>query len=411
MPNAKRLPPIWLLGLTNIPFGMAGGFCAVIIPEMLAAHGIPAGQVATIAAVILSPGFWIFVISPMLDAWLSRRTYALIFGSAAALAVGFTVAHPDRPGPVEAVMLVGFSAAMLYQGTVGGWMGSLIESKDHSRLGIWFTVATISAGGLMMVLSGVLFERLTGFQAGIVMGAAITMPMLLFLAIPSPGANRQLARESFGRFAHETVLLLKKRDVLLALFLFMMPAASFALTNVLGGMGRDFSASERTVSLFAGLGSTAAGIVGSFLVFPLARRFSLRPLYLGIGIAGAVFTLSLLLLPRVPWTFGVAITGQNLFQALAFAAGNGIVFEVIGPENPFAATIFTLLTAASNFPITYMQYLDGRGYALAGLTGSYVTDAALSIAACLLLGWVLARVRLGAPVKAPNLNAIRDESA
>jgi MFS transporter, PAT family, beta-lactamase induction signal transducer AmpG len=394
MPQARRLPPTWLMGLTNAPFGLTGGFCAVIIPQLLAAHGIPAGHIATITAAILSPGFWIFAFSPMLDAWLSRRTYALIFGSLTAVAVAFTVAHTGSPGLVEAVMIAGFAAAMLYQGAVGGWMGSLIEKREDSRLGIWFAVSNLGAGGLMMVLAGELTSRLTPTQVGILMGAVILLPMLLFLAIPSPPPKRCPARESFGRFNRELASLLKQRSVLMALALFLLPAASFALTNVLGGTGSDFSTSERTVSLFAGVGSTAAGILGSFLLFPLARRFPLRPVYLAIGITGAIFTLSLLTLPRAPWTFGIAITGENLFQALAFAAGNAITFEVIGPDNPFAATLFTLLLAATNLPITYMQFIDGRGYDWHGLTGAFLTDAAVSIAACLLLGWMLTRWRL-----------------
>ena len=223
------------------------------------------------------------------------------------------------------------------------------------------------------------------------MGSAILVPMLIFVVIPSPPALRRPARESFGRFNRELVSLLKQRQVLMALALFLFPAASFALTNVLGGTGADFSANERTVSLFAGVGSSLAGIAGSFLLFPLARRFPLRPVYLAIGIVGAIFTLSLLALPRQPWSFGVAITGENLFQALAFATANGIAFEVIGPDNPFAATLFTLLLAASNMPITYMQFLDGKGYDWRGLTGSIVTDAGVSILACVTLGWMLFR--------------------
>jgi PAT family beta-lactamase induction signal transducer AmpG len=379
------------MGLTNMPFGLTGGFCAVIIPQLLASRGIPAGHIAAIAATILSPGFWIFAVSPMLDAWFSRRTYALIFGSITAAAVAFTVAHPGSPGLVEAVMLPGFAAAMLYQGAVGGWMGSLIDKEEDSRLGVWFAVSNLGAGGLMMILAGELVSRLTPTQAGILMGSVILFPMLLFLVIPSPPAHRKPARESFGRFNRELVSLLKQRHVLMALALFLFPAASFALTNVLGGTGSDFSASERTVSLFAGVGSAAAGIVGSFLLFPLARRFPLRPVYLAIGITGAIFTLSLLALPRQPWTFAVAITGENLFQALAFAAGNAITFEVIGPDNPFAATLFTLLLAATNLPITYMQFIDGRGYDWHGLTGAFVTDALISITACLLLRWMLIR--------------------
>jgi PAT family beta-lactamase induction signal transducer AmpG len=381
------------LGLTNAPFGLTGGFCAVVIPQLLASHGIPLGHAAAIAAAILSPGFWIFAVSPMLDAWLSRRTYALIFGSATAAAVAFTVAHPGNPVLVEAVMLPGFAAAMLYQGAVGGWMGSLIDKKEDARLGVWFAVSNIGAGGLMMILAGQVISSLPTALAGLLMGAAILLPMLLFLAIPSPPAHRKPARESFGKFNRELGSLLKQRHVLMALALFLFPAASFALTNVLGGTGADFSANERTVSLFAGVGSSIAGIAGSFLLFPLARRFPLRPVYLAIGVIGAIFTLGLLALPRQPWSFAIAITGENLFQALAFAAGNGIAFEVIGPNNPFAATLFTVLLAASNLPITYMQFLDGKGYDWRGLTGALLTDAFISTVACFLLGWMLFHFR------------------
>ena len=59
----------------------------------------------------------------------------------------------------------------------------------------------------------------------------------------------------------------------------------------------------------------------------------------------------------------------------------------------FAATLFTLLVSASNLPISYMQFLDGRGYDRGGLTGSYVTDAGISITACILLAWLLSRWR------------------
>jgi len=284
MKDSRWLPPTWVMGLTNAPFGLAGGFCAVVIPQLLAAHGIPAGHVAAIAAAILSPGFWIFAVSPILDAWLSRRTYALMFGSLTAIAIAVAVAHPDRPGLVEAVMLPGFAAAMLYQGSVGGWMGSLIDKKEDGRLGVWFAVSNLGAGGLMMILAGQVISRLAPALAGIVMGGAILVPMLLFPLIPSPPALRRPARESFGRFNRELVSLLKQRRVFMALALFLFPAASFALTNVLGGTGADFSANERTVSLFAGVGSSLAGIAGSFLLFPLARRFPLRPVYLAIGI-------------------------------------------------------------------------------------------------------------------------------
>jgi MFS transporter, PAT family, beta-lactamase induction signal transducer AmpG len=394
----RRLPPIWLMGLTNSLFGLMGGFAVITLPELLAAQGIPGGHIAAITAAILSPGFWVFVLAPMLDVRLSRRSYALLFGFLAAASVGFTVFDHRRPALVEAVMIAGYVAANLYQGAVGGWTGSLIEKDQDSRLGVWFAVANTGAAGLMMLFAGAAVRRIPPTLAGVLVGGAMLVPMLLFLAIPAPGPDRRLARESFARFWAEVASLLKQREVLIALALFLLPSASFSLTNVLGGVGRDFSASQRTVSLFAGVGTVLAGLIGSFLLSPLARRFPLRPLYLGIGVTGGLFTLTQLALPRAPWSFGLVITGENLFQALAFAASNAISFEVIGPENPLAATLFTLFMAATNLPIVYMAYIDGRGYDLDGVSGSFLADAGISIAVCLFLSWALPRWRRGSGI-------------
>lgn len=399
MSEPRRLPPIWLMGLTNSLFGLSGGFAVVTVPEMLAAQGVPGGHIAVIVAAILSPSFWAFLLSPMLDVRFSRRTYAIVFGSLASLAVGFTVYDHSNPLLVEAVMMAGVLAATFYQGAVGGWMGSLISHEQDSSLGMWFAVANTGASGLMILFAGGIVRRFAPAEAAILVAGATMLPMLFFLAVPAPGPDRRLARESFGRFWAEVASLAARREVQTALLLFLLPSASFALTNVLGGVGKDFSASEHLVSLFAGFGSVAAGLAGSFLLKPLSRRLPLRPLYLGIGITGGLFTLSLLALPRAPWCFGLAFTGENLFQALAFATGNAITFETIGPGNPLAATLFTLLMAAANFPIFYMGVIDGHGYDWRGISGSFTADACISIAVCLLLSWVLPRWRRAAPLK------------
>jgi PAT family beta-lactamase induction signal transducer AmpG len=67
---------------------------------------------------------------------------------------------------------------------------------------------------------------------------------------------------------------MRYRIVQWTLFLFIMPAASFALTNTLGGLGHYFGASERLISLVGGLGGMLAGILGSLIVPRLIRDAS-----------------------------------------------------------------------------------------------------------------------------------------
>ncbi len=393
MPDApvskRKRAPIWMMGLTNATFGMMGGFAVVILPQLLAAQGVSGGHIAAITAAIISPGFWAFLFSPMLDVRFRRRTYAIFFGVLTAAAAAFTVFDHHNVLQVEIVMIAGYLAVAFYQGSVGGWMGSLIDKEQDSRLGKWFNVANIGSSGVMIIIGGHIILHSPPILAAVFMFVALLLPQIFFFFISAPPPDKLLASESFGRFWRAVIALLKRRDVLIALALFVLPTASFALTNVLAGIGDDYHASANTVSLFAGAGSVVAGLGGSFLVPLLAKKIPLRPLYLGIGFVGSLFTIGTLLLPRAPWTFGFVFTGEIIFQALAFTVAFAIAFEVIGPDNPLAATLFTLLIAAINLPITYTGFWIGWGLDHHGLVGGFVVAAGISIAACVLLAITL----------------------
>ncbi len=389
-PSATRKrAPIWMMGLTNATFGMMGGFSVVTMPQLLAADGVSGGHIAAITSSIISPLFFVSFLSPMLDVRFRRRTYALIFGVLTALATAFAILRHSDPLMVVVLMFSGFTAASFYQGAVGGWMGSLIDKQQDSILGTWFNVGNVGAGGLVIILGGRIVLHSSPVVAAAFIGVILLLPMVFFLFIPAPPPDKVLAGESFGRFFREIFSLLKRQEVLIGLAIFVLPSASFALTNVLAGIGNDYHASPNTVSLLSGVGSMLAGVVGSFLVPLLAKKIPLRPLYIYIGIVGASFTLSSLLLPREPWTYGVVFTGEIVFQALAFTAANGIIFEIIGPDNPLAATTYTVLIAVMNLPIIYMGIADGWGYDRGGLVGSFAVDAGLGMTACIFLAIVL----------------------
>jgi PAT family beta-lactamase induction signal transducer AmpG len=393
MADSRKLPPIWLMGFSNATFGFYGGFAVVTLPSMLAAQGLSGGRIAAITSLTISPSFMVFLLGPMLDVRLSRRTYALLFSLLAAAGAFFTLLEHTNLVVVEWVTFLGYLAASLSQSAVGGWMGSLIRKDQDSALGAWFTVANIGAGGVMMLVAAQAVSRLPPYAGGCVVAAMLLLPTLTYLAVPAPGPDRKLARESYSQFFREVVSLVKLRTVQRALLLFLLPSASFALTNVLGGVGPEYGADERLVGLLAGVGSGIAGIAGSLVLQPLARKLPLRPLYLAIGIAGALFTLSLLLLPHASWAFAIAISGENLFQALAIATATAITFETIGPGHPLAATLFSLLVSASCFSIIYMGFIDARAYAWHGIVGSFAADAGLSGAVCVALYWALFRHR------------------
>jgi len=389
MSMSRSAAPLWLMGLSNAVFGMYGGIIVISVPQLLSARHVPEATIAAMTAAMISPAFWTFLASPVLDVRFSRRGYSIGTAALAAALLVLALLNLDHLAWVEALLVAGFFCANLYQSALGGWLSSIITTEEENRLSVWVTIGNIGAGGAMAATAGELVRNFSPTMAALLLGALILLPTAVFPWMQAPGPDRRLARESFPQFFGEVVSLLKRPPVLIAILLFIAPAATFSLTNFLSGLGDDFHASGHFVGLVGGTGVLLGGISGCLMFRLIDRLLPLRFLYLCVGVAGAIFTLGLILLPHSPTAFAVALIGENVFQALAITVTVAIAFDTIGRSNPLAATTYSLLISAANVPITYMLFVDGSGYARGGVAGSYVADAAVSLLACLLLAALL----------------------
>ena len=385
--------PIAFMGIANLPFGLYGAVVLITVPQLLASRHVPQPLIASITAAAMIPTFCGFLLAPILDVRFSRRSYALVFGVLTSIAAWLALLSIADPSALAACLIIGFLFANMFYNALGGWLGDVVPEGDEGRLGASFTIGNIVGFGVGAILFINAMRALTGQWGPIAVAASIALPLLLLALIPASAAERRGAHESFAMLARDLRELLRSKTVLRTLLLFCLPASSFALTNSLGGLGNDFRASEQFVALIAGFGVTAAAVLASMIVPAIMKRVAPLMLYLAIGSTGALFTLSLLALPRVPAAFAFALVGQNIFQAAAFVVENTIIFGTIGEDNPLAATQFGLLSAATALPITYMQAIDGQGYRMGGLTGGLTTDASLSLMACAVLlplvaGWI-----------------------
>ncbi|HEV2531967.1 hypothetical protein [Phenylobacterium sp.] len=390
---SKRAPPVWVMGLTSLPLGITGAVALLIVPQLLAALHVPEPRIAEITGLALLAGFACVPVSPILDVRFSRKTYTIAFTLLGGLLTTLSLLELENLALLGWLLFATFFSVSLAVAAAGGWLGSLVVKTDDSRLGAWLTVANIAGFGITAIVGTGLIRALPSGFGALVLGLVAAAPALVCLFIQGPPPDRRLARESFGQFFSDLMALVRRPSVLLTVLLFAVPAASFALTNTLGGLGRDYSASERFVSLAGGAGVTVAGVIGSLLVPRLADRIPPRALYLGIGTLGALFTLSLIVLPRTPGVFLLAMGGENIAQSAALATANVVIFRTMGKDNPFAATEFAILTAAVTVPITYMQVIDGHAYGSGGLVGTYLTDAGLGLAACAAMAVILILTR------------------
>lgn len=397
MARLRPVAPTWLLGFGFAPLGSFGALQLLTVPQLLAASHVPEPQIAAITSISLIPGFTTFLLSPLLDWRLRRRTYAILFCLLGALCAAGALACVRDLVILTVLLVIGSTSTALCVAAVGGWFGNLIHKDDEGVLGAWLTAFNVGVGGLV---GAVAIDLLRGLPSPLGVGLAgltITAALPLYLLTPCPPADDRLAHESFRAFARDVAALLRRPSVVWTLVLFLAPAAAFALTNIMGGLGRDFHVPESVVALIGGLGVTVAGVAGSLTIPLLSRRVPPRPLYLLVGGAGALFSAALVLLPHNPPTFALAVLGENTFQAASFSVQYLIILRTIGQNNPLAATQFSVLNAAGSLPLSYMQYIDGQGYAFGGVAGSYLADALVSGGACAVLALMLVLLRRRLP--------------
>jgi PAT family beta-lactamase induction signal transducer AmpG len=401
------------MGLSNATFGLVGGFIVLPLPQMLAAQGISEAHIAAVSAACLSPGFWVFLLGPVLDLRFSRRFYASLFALLAGIGLFIAIILRAHLLIFEAAVMTAYAAAVLSSNAIGGWFGAILpglSSSDHdqpnheaARLSAWTQVGSFLGGGAMAVLPSELLRILPANIAAAILGAIVILPAAVFPWVPLPSAastrlSLRDTRESFRALFRELKILLIRREVLLTMLLFVAPTGAFALTNQLTGVASDFHASDAFVSRIGGTVLSVAGATVCLLVPLFARWIKPLPLYLLIGTTGSLFTLALLLLPRTPTTFALAFMAENVMQALSFTAAVAISFTTIGGDNPLAATQFTLLTSATVLPILYMGVLDGRTYTglagLHGLAAMYTVDGLVSLLSCAAMALLLRKVPL-----------------
>jgi PAT family beta-lactamase induction signal transducer AmpG len=388
----RRLPAVWLMGLSNATLGFSNGLVFFVMPQLMAAAHVPEPKIAAITALASTPFFWFVFFSPVLDVRFSRRWYATVFSALSGTAAAVAVLSLHHLQVLQITLVIGSAAAVLSSSALGGWLSNITPNEQKNPLSKWMNIAVISGAGLTAGVGGELVRRLPLIPAAILIGAIVLLPAAIFLFIPAPGPDRRLAGESFVQFNGEVLSLLRRREVVLVLLLFLSPCSTFVLTNLLGGLGADFHASTRAVSLAGGVGAFIPGLLGCSLFPVIARRLRLRSFYFVNGIVGCLFTLSLVLLPHTTLTFAVALFGEFFFQALSFAIQIGIVFDAIGPDNPLAATTFSFLTAATNIPMAYLIFIDGHAYSAGGIVGMLLTDAAIGILTCIVASILLGKL-------------------
>ncbi len=374
---------VWLMGFSNTVYGF--GYAAVLVttPQKLAAEGMGEPAIAGLTALALGIVLATFALAPILDTLMSRRAWALILALVSAALAGWLLSLPASSPLIPTVLCAAALTLSLYNAAVGGWLGAALPKSCDQTLGAWFNIGNAFGFGVGAITQFWLLKHLPGVLGPVAIAVGVLIPLAVLPVIPASDSGRRAVHESFGNLARDLAGLVRQGAVVRIVLLFALPCAAFTLTNAFGGLGRDFRASDGLVGAANGAGAVLVGLATALIARQGLKHAPAPYLYLATGCVGAAFTLLLVVLPKTPLVYLLAVLGENAAQTAAQVSQNAIVFRSIRQGSPLAASQYGLLGTAAVLPYAYMQGLDGFGYRLAhGVTGSFLMDAGLSLAAC-----------------------------
>jgi PAT family beta-lactamase induction signal transducer AmpG len=368
----------WLFSLLIAPdavisLGLASGALTFLLRD----QGVTPGRAASIAALIQLPHAIYFLWGPVTDFWMRRRTWLMV--GAAAAAVAFlgafhqrTLATPRAVG----LMFLGACFGVIVAAACGGMMGTLKSEANKRRASSAYQAGSLAVGAISVFLLLKFAERLTLGELGLITAVLIVAPALFAFAAPPQSMVREHGlEETVVRIGREFKSTFLRWEAIPYTLLIVAPCASGAMIGLLPELARDYGVSGEQVAWINGVAGallTTAGALSASLI-PVRVRATIA--YLVVGLANAA-TLALLCLgPQRPAIY-FASTVLFLFTVGAgYALFTAVSLEFLGGSGKSGSARYAIINSLGNFPVSYMTWLDGRGYAHWGPRGMPGVDA------------------------------------
>jgi PAT family beta-lactamase induction signal transducer AmpG len=385
-PTQSHAAP-WLVGLCYLPFGFNTGFVSIALPLLLTARGVTLDRVAQITFVALLPTFSSFLITPVIDSGIARKSWALLLALVAALSIAAAIFLLHAPGiathqtGLMTVLVIGSLAAQMYGSAMGGLIPSLVEERLQGNVSGWINTAYLSGAAIAGMAAIFAVQQWPPSAAAALLATLLLTPALVLQALPSEDRIPRPASQvfQFGTLLREITALLTTRQSLIGFLIFIVPSSAFAAQNLFSGLGREYAANDTLVAWITGAGVAIACSAGALLGGWMCNRWDRRMLVVGPGILSAVATLGMAFGPRTWWVFLGGVLLYNVLAGINYAAVSAVAFEIMGINNPLAASQYAMMMASCNVAIEFALWADGRGYHRGGAVTMLCTDAALSL--------------------------------
>lgn len=393
------MPPSWVAGIVQFPFGLVTGFMITALPFLLTRQGVPLDRVATTSAVAMSPLFWGWLVCPVLDTGLTRRAYCWLTATAGAvcLALALRMLTATRLGAATALLAAAQLALVLYGNAANGWLAEFLPDEMRGSVGGWINVANLGGGaaGSLAVMSLAEHTRMMG-RIGAGLGVFIVLGVLPTMMFPASRKSSFTFGQVFTDTVKATWAVCSRKECLVGFALFLAPVGAAAGINLFAGLGSDFSVNEHLVVLVTGAGCAIATSIGSLAGGYAANHVPRGYLYLSAAAGIVAVSLTLALTRHTEAAFIAGALIYNALTGVVYASFNALAFQLTGQQSAVASTQLALFTASINAAVVYMTWADGQGYKYFGVRGLFLVDGLASAVALVPLA-MLVRKRLSGP--------------
>lgn len=387
VPSTPRERP-WLFAFLIAPEAVVAiGLVDGALSFLLRNEGVDPARAASIIALLSLPHAIYFLWSPVTDFWMRRRAWLMASAAAAALIflVAFNLRRLSAPGTVW-MLFLGACLGVMVAAACGGMMGTLRDETNRRRAGSFYQCGSLAFGAVAVFLLVTLAPWLILGALGWIVAGLILLPALAALAAPAQAdLSQQSPRATAARIWSEfksTFLLWKAIPYTV---LITAPFCSGAMIGLLPGLARDYHVTGSQVAWMNGAGGallTAAGALSATLI-PIRVRAPIA-----FSLAGLANAVALGVLALGPLRPGVYFAGTVLFLftiGVGYALFTAVALEFLGGSGKSGSSRYAIINSLGNVPVSYMSFVDGRGYALWGPRGMPAMDAMLSGAAAMLL--------------------------
>ncbi len=391
-PGTHNAP--WLFGLLIFPYGFGSAVTSILAPYLLRKHGVPVDRIADVVAIAALPAIWSFLWSPLADAGFRRRTWVLLSAVLSGAAAATAILRIGGSLPVLTALLFTSNAlAGLMSAALGALLSGMPENF-RGRVSGWYQAGNLGGGAVGGGVVIWLADRFSLPAVAFASAAAFVLPSLAAFLIEEADPIRRVLGPELRDLFRDLKELFASRRTWLGLAFFLSPVGSAAVSNLISGVGQDYSASGNQVLMVTGIAGGLLSAGGSFLGGIMADRMNRMVAYALGGVLTAAFGAYLALGPATPFTYSAGYLAYAVAAGFSYYVYTALVLDVIGRQRAAAAAAYSTLNSSGNVPIAYMTWLDGAGYKRWGVRGLMGMDAVANgvfAAVLLLAAWVAGR--------------------